>query len=219
MNDLRPYQQAAVDGLRDAIRQNGSVVFACPTGSGKSVVAGEIARLATEKGSRTLFLIHRRELVKQLRDTLNEFVPQAQPGIIAAGFPATPWSKLQIASVQSLARREYVHEPNLIIVDEAHHVRAKTWERVLGRWPNAKRIGLTATPMRLDGRGLGAHFESMIVGPTIPELVDERVSCAMPHIADTVWIDVVRFENGPQRRIQREGFDGQGNGTGGGIRD
>ena len=63
-------------------------------------------------------------------------------------------------------------KPDLVVIDEAHHARAKTWETVLeARWPNAKRIGLTATPERLDGKGLGEHFAEMVMGPTIPELV------------------------------------------------
>ena len=73
--------------------------------------------------------------------------------------------------VQSAARRERMGKPDLVVIDEAHHARAKTWETVLGRWPNAKRIGLTATPERLDGKGLGNHFSEMVIGPTIPWLV------------------------------------------------
>ena len=168
---LRDYQLIAVDDCREAIRRAGSAVFVCPTGSGKSVVAGEIARLAGLKGSRTLFLVHRRELVRQLVDTLHEYAPDVPVGVIASGFPEVPWHPLQVASVQTLARRTNVATPDLIIVDEAHHCRASTWTKILQRWPDAKLIGLTATPERLDGRGLGAHFSAMILGPTIPELV------------------------------------------------
>ena len=168
---LRDYQLIAVDDCREAIRRAGSAVFVCATGSGKTVVAGEIARLAADKGTVTYFLVHRRELVKQARDTLVEAIPDVQVGVIASGFPETPWAKLQVASIQTLARRNKVITPGLTIWDEAHHTRAKTWETIMQRWPNAKRIGLTATPERLDGRGLGQHFAEMVFGPTIPELV------------------------------------------------
>ena len=72
---LREYQQEAVHQLRAAIKKHGSAVYVLPTGGGKTVVAGEIARLAAAKGSQTFFLVHRRELVKQAVDTLLEAVP------------------------------------------------------------------------------------------------------------------------------------------------
>lgn len=168
---LRDYQVAAVSQLRQAVIRSGSAVYVVPTGSGKTVVAGEIARLAASKGSRTLLLVHRRELVKQAVDTLHEACDGLQVGVEAAGWPSMPWAKLQVGMVQSLVRRDYDLDPALVIIDEAHHARAKTWERVLQRWPRVPRLGLTATPQRLDGKGLGEHFAEMILGPTIPELV------------------------------------------------
>ena len=168
---LREYQQEAVHRLRAAIKKYGSAVYVLPTGGGKTVVAGEIARRAAAKGSLTFFLVHRRELVKQAVDTLLEQVPGVSIGVECSGWPKMPWAPLQVGMVQSVARREYVAKPDLVIIDEAHHARAKTWETVLGRWPDARRIGLTATPERLDGKGLGQHFGDIVLGPTIPELV------------------------------------------------
>ena len=135
---LREYQQEAVHQLRAAIKKYGSAVYVLPTGAGKTVVAGEIARLAAAKGSLTFFLVHRRELVKQAVDTLLEQVPGVSIGVECSGWPKMPWAPLQVGMVQSVARREYVAKPDLVIIDEAHHARAKTWETVLGRWPNAK---------------------------------------------------------------------------------
>ena len=168
---LRPYQIAAVARVREAIVEFGSTVYVCPTGSGKTLVAGEISRLAASKGSRTLLLVHRRELVRQSIDTLGEACPGMGIGVEAAGWPSMPWYRLQVGMVQSIARRKYVQEPDIVIVDEAHHARAATWTTVLDRWPNAIRIGLTATPERLDGKGLGEHFATMVMGPSIAELV------------------------------------------------
>ena len=168
---LRPYQLEAVTRIREAIVEFGSVVYVCPTGSGKTIVAGEISRLAAAKGSRTLLLVHRRELVRQSIDTLGEACPDIGIGVEAAGWPSAPWYRLQVGMVQSIARREYVAEPDVVIIDESHHSRASTWATVLARWPNAARIGLTATPERLDGKGLSEHFATMIVGPSITELV------------------------------------------------
>ena len=118
-----------------------------------------------------LFLVHRRELVKQAVDTMYEAMPGVQLGVIARGWPELPWAGLQIGMVQTIARRKHLmFKPKIIIVDEAHHVRAATWEKVFQMWPDAKLIGLTATPERLDGKGLGAHFAEMVSGPEIKEL-------------------------------------------------
>ena len=173
--NLRPYQQEDVGRIRQAVLRSGSVVYACPTGAGKTVIASEIARLAADKGSKTLFLVHRRELVKQAVGTLYEALPGTQIGVEAAGWPSTPWLNLQVGMVQSIARRDYLKnlKPDIVIVDEAHHARAATWEKVMKMWPQAKRIGLTATPERLDGKGLGEHFAEMVMGPTIKELVGQ----------------------------------------------
>ena len=175
MSELREYQKRAITELRTAIQQDGSAVLVCPTGSGKTKIAGEIARLATQKGNRVMFLVHRRELVRQVYRTLESDCSGLSIGIEAAGFPSSPWSLLQIGMVQSIVRRKHfaAFEPSLVIVDECHHARASSWEKVLERWPNAKRLGLSATPQRLDGRGLVTHFSSLVLGPSIQTLVNQ----------------------------------------------
>ena len=105
--------------LRQAIARSGSAVLVMPTGSGKTVVAGEIARLAAGKGSRTLFLVHRRELVKQAVDTLLEQCPGISIGVECPGWPSMPWAPLQVSMVQSAARRERMGKPDLVVIDEA----------------------------------------------------------------------------------------------------
>ena len=169
---LRQYQQDAVVQLRAAVRRSRTAVYVLPTGGGKTVVAADMARRAARNGKRTMLLVHRRELVRQAVDTLAEAMPDLSVGVEASGWPAMPWAYLQVGMVQSIVRRETTARPDLVIVDEAHHVRTATWDAVLARWPNAATVGLTATPQRLDGKGLGAHFAEMVLGPTIPELVD-----------------------------------------------
>ena len=170
---LRPYQEIDVSNIRAAVIRSKSCVYRCPTGSGKTIVGTAIADGATTKGNPVLFLCHRRELIKQTVDTIYETMPGVQLGVIAAGWPELPWAKLQIGMVQTIARRkQLMFKPKIIIVDEAHHVRAATWEKVFQVWPGAKLIGLTATPERLDGKGLGTHFAEMVSGPEIKELVD-----------------------------------------------
>ena len=169
---LRDYQLQAVDELRDAVNRHHSAVYMLPTGAGKTVVAGEISRLAAAKQTQTVLLVHRRELVRQAVDTLAEACPGLTIGVEAAGWPSIPWATLQVGMVQSISRRKFSINPGIVMVDEAHHARAATWEKVLQRWPKAMLIGLTATPQRLDGQGLDEFFNVMISGPTIPELVD-----------------------------------------------
>ena len=171
----RGYQLRAVDELREAVKRHNSAVFVSPTGSGKTVVAGLIAQKVTERGGQVMFVVHRRELVKQAVDTLTEFVPGLDIGVEAPGWPSMPWAPLQVCMVQSMVRRDHVARmrPSVVIWDEAHHVRAATWERALGWWPGVPYLGLTATPERLDGKGLGAHFGAMVEGPSIQRLVSD----------------------------------------------
>ena len=163
-----PYQEQGIKDIRAAVKRSESCVYVLPTAGGKTVIASEIARRAAAKGTTTMFLVHRRELVQQAINTLTEAVPGMSIGVEAPGFASIPWAKLQVGMVQSLVRRETTQIPDLVFVDEAHHVRADTWEATLSRWPNAKLVGLTATPQRLDGKGLGKHFREMVLGPSIP---------------------------------------------------
>ena len=157
--------------LRAAVRRSRTAVYVAPTGSGKTVVGTNIGQRASSKGSQILWLTHRRELIEQTVATMTEAAPGVTIGVEAAGWPTTPWAQIQIGMVQSLVRREHVADPDLIIIDEAHHTRAPTWGTVLDRWPDVPRVGLTATPQRLDGKGLDEYFAEMVLGPTIPELV------------------------------------------------
>ena len=167
------YQLEDVSRLRQELRRVRAVVYQLPTGAGKTIVAGYIASRLAENGKQALVLVHRRELVRQFAKTLTQAGLGDQYGIIAAGCAETRWARFQIASVQSINRREtHWLKPNLVIVDEAHHVKAKTWENVLNRFPSTRVLGLTATPGRLDGKPLGDHFDALVQGPSIVELVE-----------------------------------------------
>ena len=166
---LRFYQELAITQIREALARYLRALLVMPTGSGKTVVFSEICRLASIKGSTVLILVHRRELVTQASDKLLK--AGVEHGIIAAGFKPSEHS-VQVASVQTLARRlrTVPIEPDLIIIDEAHHAVAGQWEKILQHFANARVIGVTATPSRLDGRGLGSHFSTLISGPSVEQL-------------------------------------------------
>jgi DNA repair protein RadD len=162
---LRGYQQQAIDDLRDAYRSGKRApLLAAPTGMGKTVILATIAAQAAARGRQVLILVHRRELIRQTSSKL-QWVG-LEHGVIAAGMPATQQA-VQVASVQTLVRRlpSMAWQPSLVIIDEAHHAAAGSWRRILDQWPDAYRLGVTATPCRLDGRGLSEAFDQLVLGP------------------------------------------------------
>lgn len=171
---LRDYQEQAVEDVRNAYRAfKKAPVLALPTGGGKTVIFSYITERATAIGNKTLILVHRRELVSQSSETLTKL--GVDHGIIAAGWKQSD-APVQIASVQTLVRRlnSCTFKPDLIIIDEAHHAAASTWTRVLEHFSSAKRLGVTATPMRLDGKGLGQFFDELVIGPSVAELTEQK---------------------------------------------
>jgi superfamily II DNA or RNA helicase len=168
---LRPYQQQAIDDLRQAYRSGARAPLLCLcTGGGKTCVFAAIAKQAADRGRRVLILVHRRELIKQASSKL-EWIG-VHHGLIAAGIEPSE-APVQVASVQTIARRlsRIDWHPDLIIIDEAHHATAGQWERTLQHWPAAYRLGVTATPCRLDGRGLRSAFDHLVVGPSMADLI------------------------------------------------
>lgn len=167
---LRGYQQKAIDDLRDAYRCGSRAPLLClPTGGGKTIIFTAIAQSAVARGRQVLILVHRRELLHQASRKLSAI--GLDHGLIAAGIPATD-HPVRVASVQTLVRRlpAMDWQPSLVIIDEAHHASAGSWARILQQWPDAYRLGVTATPCRLDGRGLSTAFDSLVQGPTVADL-------------------------------------------------
>lgn len=170
---LRPYQVEAIEQVRQRFREGAKrTLIVLPTGGGKTVVGASIIRSATEKGSRVLFLAHRRELIQQTADKLHRF--GVRHGVIMAGERQALQHPVQVASVQTLARRRDVLQAvDLIFFDEAHHAAAGSYTDVLQWFPSARVVGLTATPWRLDGRGLSDVFDAHVVVRTPKQLKEE----------------------------------------------
>jgi len=172
----RDYQIRAVEQLRKLIALgNRKLVLVSPTGSGKTFMSSMMVKSAVEKGKSVLFLAHRRELVVQKSKTLFKFdVPH---GIIQAGMATDLSQPVQVASKDTLyaraVRREVMYLPpaDLIIADECHRSLAATWVKLFDAYPDAVRIGLTATPIRGTGYGLGSLYDNMVIAATSPELV------------------------------------------------
>jgi DNA repair protein RadD len=136
-----------------------------------------MAESAARRGKRVLILCHRVELVDQIVETLRQF--GVVPEIIAAGYQRSGGRErvsnraVAVASVQTLIRRlDSYAAPTLIIIDECHHAVASTWADILRRYHTAKILGVSASPIRADGRGLATFFDKMIVGPSVTELTE-----------------------------------------------
>lgn len=161
---LREYQATALEGIREAYRQKKRApLLVAPTGSGKSAMLGYM--LANTK-RRSLILAHRRELVEQISASL-----PVDHGIIAAGRTSNDLP-IQVGMMQTVVRRlDRLPQFEWVISDEAHLSASPTWLRVLKHYGSALHLGLSATPTRLDGKSLGDHFDAIVQGPTIKELV------------------------------------------------
>ena len=174
---LRPYQEACVDGLREAIRAGyRAPLLVSPTGSGKTVMFSHLAHRISGAGKRTVVIAHRDELVEQISLALR--FERLQHGVISAQSRHYDFRlRTHVASVQTLVRRiEQIAPPDYLIIDEAHHcVLGTTWGKVVARWlekrPSMRVIGVTATPERLSGEGLGQVFDRMVLGPSTADLI------------------------------------------------
>jgi superfamily II DNA or RNA helicase len=168
---LRPYQQQLVTDIRLQYQlAHRKVLAVLPTGAGKTVCFSHIAQAAAKKGNRVLIAVHRQELLDQACRAL----PMPH-GVIAANRAMDLSAAVQVASVQTLARRLHKLPRDffqLVIIDEAHHSNAGTWAKVLEHFQSAHVLGVTATPIRLDGRGLGEHYQAMVEGPSAQWLTD-----------------------------------------------
>lgn len=198
---LRDYQVRAVEAIVASEKRR--IVLCAPCGSGKTLIAAAIAE--RERGP-VVFLVHRQELVDQSVDKLARFGVQA--GVIMADDKrVSVGARVQVASIQTLARRKPLPPAALVIVDEAHHACSASWQRLIGEYAasGARILGLTATPWRTDRRGLADIFEDQYVVSTPAELIES--GCLVPTEAfayDSPDLRTVRKLGGDYNRGQLE---------------
>lgn len=162
-------RQAMASGVRRTLVQSA-------TGSGKTVINTYITQLALAKGNICWFTVHRKELVEQSINTFRKF--GINPGVVAPGYRPDFRNPVQVCSIDSLRSRAHLMiPPTLISVDECHHAVSRTWSGILDRFPKSYHIGWTATPERLDGRGLGECYDILIRGPETRWLIDNGYLC------------------------------------------
>jgi superfamily II DNA or RNA helicase len=192
---LRDYQIEAVDKIRTALQHGEPVMYQAPTGSGKTVIFCYVAKRATSKGHRVGILVHRRELIKQTCNKLTE--SEVEHGVVAADWPQNLGRAVQVCSVQTLARRRsLIHKLgiNLWIIDEAHHTTANTYQTIFEECTQSAVLGVSATPCRMTGAGLGTFFRHLVLGPKVSWLIEhghlsKYVAYSTP-LADTSKISV-----------------------------
>lgn len=167
---LRDYQTDVVADTGKALRRARRVLVVLPPGGGKTVIAAFIAQAFASRGQQTFFNCHRSELLKQTSGTFNDCgLPHS---FIAAGRPMYVNAQVQVCSIDTLKNRALkLAQPKVVIWDECHHIGAAGWAAIMAAWPDAYHIGLTGTPWRLDGTGLGEYFDEMVLGPTTAELI------------------------------------------------
>lgn len=173
VTQLRDYQSTGLDALRTRLgRGIRRIVFVAPTGAGKTTVAGAMIDGARQKGNKCIFLAHRTELIDQCSARLDEF--GISHGIIQQKHPRTdPRKPVQVASIQTLNNRDHV-DADLIVVDECHRSTSPLYTKIIDRYDNKPAIiGLTATPYRLDGRGLGEIYDDLYELIPVQPLIDQ----------------------------------------------
>lgn len=184
-NALRDYQQENKQNIYDAWSQSNSVMLQMPTGTGKTrlfvSIIKDIFQYGNDKNisAKILIMVHRTELIDQIDETLTLHY-NLDHGIIQAGEKETKSFSIQLASVQTLSRRLdnwTDKEFDFIIVDEAHHVKAESYQKIIKAFPHAKLLGVTATPVRLDGRGFTDTFEELIVSPNVRSFIKNGYLC------------------------------------------
>jgi DNA repair protein RadD len=175
---LRPYQLEFIAGFEAAIEAGQKKILGvAPTGAGKTVIMAAIIARMVEQNHRVVVISHRTEIVQHTRDKI--IAAGLNPGVIQAGLEheLRLMAPVQVASIQTLwaraIRSKSMPMPagTLLIIDEAHHSRARTYQALIEAYPDAILLGFTATPARGDGRGLGNVFAHMIECPQVAELV------------------------------------------------
>ena len=187
MITLRPYQTEFVEQIRSAMRASKRVLAVAATGAGKTVMFSYISYHAAMRSNRIIITAHRAEIVQQISNALHSM--QIRHGWIMPGRTQTT-DAVQVAMIQTLARRlDLIAPPTMLIIDEAHHATSGAYQAVMERFRDAYVLGVTATPQRLDGRGLSPPFEIMVIGPQTRELIEAGFLApytylAPPQVAD-----------------------------------
>ena len=161
---LRDYQIDICSRVSEAFEHHRSVMVQMPTGTGKTMVLAELVKrlMMKDEGLKILIVAHRRELIEQIKATIKRMKMDSR--------------NITVESILTISRRIATIEfaPSLVVIDEAHHALAKTYKMMWETWPDAKFLGLTATPCRLNGKGFTDLFDVLVQSWDIPTFIKEK---------------------------------------------
>ena len=168
---LYDYQEDMKERIEKALRLHRSVMAQMPTGTGKTYLLTAVidSFVSNNPMEKVWIVAHRRELVSQIDETVRKFHSYF------ASSTSSLLSSVKAMSIQWLMRHydEIEEEPGMIVIDEAHHALAKTYKEMWERFPNAKFLGLTATPCRLNGKGFTDLFDVLVQSWSVPEFISK----------------------------------------------
>lgn len=168
---LYDYQEDMKGRIEGELRLHRSVMAQMPTGTGKTYLLTAVidSFVSNNPMEKVWIVAHRRELVSQIDETVRKFHSYY------ASNTSSLLSSVKAMSIQWLMRHydEIEEEPGMIVIDEAHHALAKTYKEMWERFPNAKFLGLTATPCRLNGKGFTDLFDVLVQSWSVPEFISK----------------------------------------------
>lgn len=168
---LYDYQEDMKGRIEGELRLHRSVMAQMPTGTGKTYLLTAVidSFVSNNPMEKVWIVAHRRELVSQIDETVRKFHSYYASNI------SSLLSSVKAMSIQWLMRHydEIEEEPGMIVIDEAHHALAKTYKEMWERFPNAKFLGLTATPCRLNGKGFTDLFDVLVQSWSVPEFISK----------------------------------------------
>ena len=176
---LRDYQLAICERVKEAFEAHRSVMMQMPTGTGKTVVLAELVKRYLDTISyqrcQVLIVAHRIELIDQIGEHLRGY--GIGYGVIAGGRKTKETEPVMVASIQTLSSKLSALSsllcPLLVVIDEAHHALAKTYQMLWAAWPEAKFLGLTATPYRMSGDGFTDLFEVLVDSWSVKQFITD----------------------------------------------
>lgn len=199
---LWPHQEEAVTNIEKAWSDEiKSVCFQLSTGAGKTRIIRTIIDNHISSKKVIYILVHRSLLIKQISEELSDV--DIKHGIIQSGHPYIRY-RVQVCSIATLVKRtNKIPEPEIIIIDECHRAKSNSYQKIIETWPDAKILGVTATPQRTDGKPLSDIFQKLIVGPGMRELIDGKYLCDYEYFApDDVNMEGVHKRAGEYDRAE-----------------
>ena len=212
---LRPYQNEAIAAVEQAFKEVCSTLIVLATGCGKTIIFSFLAAREVQRGGRVLILAHRGELLEQaiakLRTATGIVAGMEKADVSAVTDPDEPPYTVVVGSVQSMCRPKRLEkfkpdEFSLIVIDECHHALTNTYRAVIDHFPDAKLLGVTATPDRGDMRSLGEVFEKISFEYSIVDAIRDGYLCPIRAQTIPLQIDLTS--------VQKQGGDYQAAGLG-----